>query len=260
MTVIRLALQLLLALLVGAGVDTAAAAARPPLLVFAAASLTNVLQELGPAYEQQSGRVVKFSFAASSALARQIESGARADVFFGADTEWMDYLQARNLIDAASRTNLLGNRLVLIAPANSSVQLHIAPGFALAAALGQGGRLATGDPDAVPVGKYARSALTTLGVWNQVADRLVRADNVRTALLFVERGEAPLGIVYATDAAVDAHVRVVDTFPASSHLPIVYPIAAIKGADADAAGFIAYLRSPAARAVFERYGFPGSPQ
>jgi molybdate transport system substrate-binding protein len=258
MTARRRILSALLALFLGT--TATAAESRPALLVFAAASLTNVLQELGPAFEQESGRAVKFSFAASSALARQIEAGARADVFFAADTEWMDYLQARNLIDASTRVNLLGNRLVLIAPASSTLQLRIAPGFALAAALGKGGRLSTGDPDSVPVGRYARSALASLGVWNQVADRLVRADNVRTALLFVERGEVPLGIVYATDAAIDPGVRVVDTFPASSHLPIVYPIALTRGADADAAQLFAFLRGPAARAVFERYGFPGSPQ
>jgi len=254
----RRLLSALLALLLGT--TAAATEPRPPLLVFAAASLTNVLQELGPAFEKASGRAVKFSFAASSALARQIESGAQADVFFAADTDWMDYLQARDLIDASTRVNLLGNRLVLIAPANGTLQLKIAPGFALAAALGKGGRLSTGDPDSVPVGKYAKSALTSLGVWSQVADRLVRADNVRTALVFVERGEAPLGIVYATDAAIDPGVRVVDTFPATSHLPIVYPIALTTGADTDAARFIAFLRGPAARAVFERYGFPGNPQ
>lgn len=258
MTAHRRCLSALLALILGAG--AAAAEPRPPLLVFAAASLTNVLQELGPAFEKESGRAVKFSFAASSTLARQIEAGAKADVFFAADTEWMDYLQARDLIDPATRVNLLGNRLVLIAPANSALQLKIAPGFALADALGKRGRLSTGDPDSVPVGRYARSALTSLGVWSQVADRLVRADNVRTALLFVERGEVPLGIVYATDAAIDPGVRVVDTFPASSHPPIVYPIALTKGADADAARFIAFLRGPAARAVFERYGFLESPQ
>jgi molybdate transport system substrate-binding protein len=181
-------------------------------------------------------------------------------VFFSADTEWMDYLQARGLVDPASRANLLGNRLVLIAPAGSTLQLKIAPGFALAAALGRGGRLSTGDPDSVPVGKYARTALMSLGAWNPVADRLVRADNVRTALLFVERGEAPLGIVYATDAAIDPAVRVIDTFPVSSHPPIVYPIALVRGADADAARFVAWLRGPAARAIFARYGFLESPQ
>lgn len=254
----RRILSALLALFLGT--TAAAAESRPPLLVFAAASLTSALQELGPVYARESGRPVKFSFAASSVLARQIESGAKADVFFAADTDWMDYLQARDLIDASTRVNLLGNRLVLIAPADSTLQLKIAPGFALAAALGPGGRLSTGDPDSVPVGKYARSALTTLGVWNQVAGRLVRADNVRTALVFVERGEAPLGIVYATDAAIDPGVRVVDTFPTASHLPIVYPVALTATADADAARFIAFLRGPAARAVFERYGFPGSPQ
>lgn len=258
MTGHRRILSALLVLVLGTTV--AAAESRPPLLVFAAASLTSVLQEIGPAFEKESGRAVKFSFAASSALARQIESGAQADVFFGADTDWMDYLQARDLIQPASRVNLLGNRLVLIAPANSTLQLKIAPGFALADALGTGGRLSTGDPDSVPVGKYARSALTSLGVWNQVADRLVRADNVRSALMFVERGEVALGIVYATDAAIDPGVRVVDTFPASSHLPIVYPIALTRGADADAARLVAFLRGPAARAVFERYGFLAAPQ
>ncbi|MCC7462531.1 MAG: molybdate ABC transporter substrate-binding protein [Gammaproteobacteria bacterium] len=241
-------LVLSLALPAGAG-ET-----RPPLLVFAAASLTDVLQELGPAWQQQSGRAVKFSFAASSALARQVESGGRADVFVSADTDWMDYLQARNLIDTATRVNLLGNRLVLIAPAGSTLQLKIAPGFPLAGALG-GGRLSSGDPDSVPVGKYAKSALTSLGVWNSVADRLVRADSVRTALLFVERGEAPLGIVYATDAAIDPRVRVVGTFPAATHLPIVYPAARLAGGDAAATAFITFLHTPAARSVFERYGF-----
>jgi len=251
---------LLVLLALGAGVMTAAAESRPPLRVFAAASLTNVLQEAGLVFEKESGRTLQFSFAASSALARQIESGAKADVFLSADTEWMDYLQARGLIEPATRANLLGNRLVLIAPAGSTVPLQIAPGFALAAALGKGGRLSTGDPDSVPVGKYAKAALMSLGVWNPVADRLVRADNVRTALLFVERGEAPLGIVYATDAAIDPGVRVVDTFPASSHPPIVYPVALVSGADADAARFVAWLRGPAARAIFHRYGFPESPQ
>jgi molybdate transport system substrate-binding protein len=227
----------------------------PPLRVFAAASLTDVLQELGTAWERRTGQAVRLNFAASSALARQLESGAVADVFVAADTEWMDYLQARNLIDAGSRIELLGNRLVLIAPADSPLQLKIAPGFALAAALGRNGRLATGDPDSVPVGKYAKMALTSLGVWNPLADRLVRADSVRTALLFVERGEAPLGIVYATDAAIDPGVRIVDTFPATTHLPIIYPAARLAAGDPAASDFIAFLRGPAARGVFERYGF-----
>jgi len=224
------------------------------LLVFAAASLTNALDELGAAYTAQSTQGVKFSYAASSMLARQIEAGARPDIFFSADLEWMEYLQARNLIDTHTRSNLLGNKLVLIAPADSKTTLKIAPNFALASALGKG-RLATGDPDSVPVGKYARSALTSLGVWNDVADKLVRGDSVRTALAFVDRGEAPLGIVYATDALVDKKVRVVDEFPASTHPAIVYPIALTVTAGQGADAFVAFLRGPAGQAAFKKYGF-----
>ena len=159
-------------------------AKKPALLVFAAASLTNVLGEISPAWEKTSGIPVKLSFAASSVLARQIEAGGNADVFISADQEWMDYLQSRNLIDKTARRDLVGNRLVLIAPADSKLELKIATGFALAEALGDG-RLATGDPDTVPAGRYARAALTSLGVWDEVADRLVRADNVRSAMMFV---------------------------------------------------------------------------
>lgn len=224
------------------------------LTVFAASSLTNVMQDLGAAYTQATGVPVRLSFAASSALARQIESGARADVFFSADAEWMDYLQSRQLIDSSSRRDVVSNALVLIAPADSKVRLKIAPNFPLAKALGSG-HLATGDPDSVPVGKYARSALTKLGVWNDVADRIVRAENVRTALIYVDRGEAPLGIVYATDAFVDKKVRVVDTFPADSHAPITYPLAATKVAKPGAAAFVDYVRSSAADVVFKKYGF-----
>ena len=225
------------------------------LTVFAASSLTNVMQDLATAYKQATGVEVRLSFAASSALARQIESGARADVFFSADTEWMDYLQSRQLIKTSTRHDVVGNALVLIAPADSKIELKIAPNFPLAKALGTGGHLATGDPDSVPVGKYARSALTQLGVWNDVADKIVRADNVRTALLYVDRGEAPLGIVYATDAFVDGKVRVVDTFPASSHTPITYPIATTTVAKPAAAAFVGYLRGPVAEAAFKKYGF-----
>lgn len=225
------------------------------LLVFAAASLTNSLDEIGTAYTQKTQQHVKFSYAASSALARQVEAGARADVFMSADLEWMDYLQARNLIDRSTRQNLLSNRLVLVAPADSKIGLKIAPGFALAAALGSNGRLATGDPESVPVGKYARSALTSLGVWNDVADRLVRADNVRSALAFIARGETPLGIVYESDAKVEKHVRIVDFFPASSHPPIVYPVAATAQARPAAKQFVEFLRSAPAQEIFKKYGF-----
>jgi molybdate transport system substrate-binding protein len=232
----------------GQGVD------KPAIVVFGAASLTNVLQELGDAFTKETSVPVKFSFAASSALARQIESGAPADVFFSADIDWMDYLQKRNLIQPASRRDVVGNRLVLIAPSDSPIELKIEPHFRLASALGTK-RLATGDPDSVPAGRYAQASLVNLGVWDEVADRLIRADSVRSALAFVDRGEAPLGIVYETDAMIDKRVRVVDVFPATSHPPIVYPIALTMGAKADAAKFVAYIESPAVDAAFKAYGF-----
>jgi molybdate transport system substrate-binding protein len=229
------------------------------LLVFAAASLTNLLDELGKTYTQQTQQPVKFSYAASSALARQLEAGANADVFFSADLEWMDYVQARNLIDRSTRRNVLGNRLALVAPADSKIELKIVPGFKLAAALGNG-RLATGDPESVPVGKYARSALTSLGVWNDVADKLVRADNVRSALAFIARGETPLGIVYETDAKVEKRVRVVDFFPEDSHPPIVYPVAVTAQARPAARKFLEFLQTSAAREAFKKYGFQEPPK
>jgi molybdate transport system substrate-binding protein len=229
------------------------------LLVFAAASLTNSLDEIGTAYTQKTQQHVKVSYAASSALARQLEAGARADVFVSADLEWMDYLQARNLIDRSTRQTLLRNRLVLVAPADSKIELEIAPGFALAAALGSNGRLATGDPESVPVGKYARSALMSLGVWNEIADRLVRADNVRSALAFIARGETPLGIVYETDAKVERRVRIVDFFPEDSHSPIVYPVAVTATARPAAKQFVEFLQSVPAQEIFQKYGFQTTP-
>jgi molybdate transport system substrate-binding protein len=230
--------------------------ADPPksITVFAAASLTNVLQELGDSYTKDSSVAVRFSFAASSTLARQIENGSPADIFFSADLEWMDYLQTRKLIQAASRRDMVGNQLVLIAPVDSKVTLKIQPHFALAATLGKG-RLATGDPDSVPVGRYAREALTNLGVWNEVAPRLVRADSVRSALAFVDRGEAMLGIVYSTDALIDEKVRVVDIFPAGSHMPIIYPAALTTAARPDAEKFLNFLHGPAGDLAFRHYGF-----
>ncbi len=223
--------------------------------VFAAASLTNAMQDLGKAYTEKTGVKVTFSFASSSAIAKQIENGAPADMFVSADAEWMDYLQQRGLIEVATRKDILSNRLVLIAPAESTIQLKIAPGFALAQALGKNGRLSTGDPDFVPAGRYARSALSNLGVWNDVADRLLRAENVRSAMAFVSRGEAPLGIVYLSDVGVDRKVRIVDTFPANSHTPIVYPAALVKGGKPGAQDFYAFIQTPDSRAVFEKYGF-----
>lgn len=227
---------------------------RPSIVVFAAASLTNVLQELGDNFTKETSLPVKFSFAASSALARQIENGAPADVFFSADIEWMDYLQDRQLIRIPTRHDVVTNHLVLVAPADSKIELKIGPHFPLAATLGAH-RLTTGDPDSVPVGRYAREALTKLGVWSDVEKRLVRADSVRSALAFVDRGEAALGIVYATDAEIDKKVRVVDVFPDNTHLPIVYPIALTAAAKQDALKFVDYVRSTVGDATFKKYGF-----
>jgi molybdate transport system substrate-binding protein len=238
-------------------VSVAASAAEPaarPVTVFAAASLTDVLEELGREFTKSTDVKVRFSFAASSILARQIEAGADADVYLSADREWMDYLERRGLIQSSSRHDLLSNRLALIAPADSRVELTIEPGFPLLSALGTG-RLATGDPDAVPVGRYARSALMSLGVWNDVVDRLVRAEDVRTALAWVARGEAPMGIVYATDARMEERVRLVGLFPESTHPRIMYPMALTKVAIPGAARFAEFVRGDASRAVFERYGF-----
>ncbi len=226
----------------------------PELLVFAAASLTNVLGELARDWEKNSGVPAKLSFAASSALARQIEAGAEAHVFVSADQEWMDYLVARNLIDKATRRDLAGNSLVLIAPADSAVRLRIAPGFRLSESLG-GGRLAVADPDTVPAGRYARAALTSLGVWDSVSNQLARGENVRAALIYVARGESPLGIVYSTDAQIDPKVRVVATFPDNTHDPITYPAAATAMAGPQAAAFLKYLSSADAAAAWKKYGF-----
>jgi molybdate transport system substrate-binding protein len=228
-------------------------------IVFAAASLQTALDELGPQIEKATGAHVKASYAASSALAKQIENAAPADIFISADLDWMDYVATRNLIQPASRVNLLGNQLVLIAPANSTVSLTIAPNFKLAGALGAD-RLAVADPASVPAGKYARAALTSLGVWDSVADKLAAGENVRAALLLVSRGEAPLGIVYRSDAHADPGVKVVDAFPESSHPPIVYPIALTTGARPAAAKVVAFLETAPARAVFEQQGFTTNPK
>jgi molybdate transport system substrate-binding protein len=229
-------------------------------LVFAAASLQTAIDELAPMAESATGVHVRASYAASSTLARQIENGAPADLFISADLDWMDYLADRALIRTDTRVNLLGNHLVLIAPKGEPSSLRIEPGFALAAALGASGRLAVADPDAVPAGKYAKAALSALGVWDSVAGKLARAENVRAALLLVERGEAPLGIVYSTDAAVDRGVTVVDTFPEGTHPAIIYPAALTPRASPDAAKVLTFLQGNAARAVFERLGFETAPK
>lgn len=223
-------------------------------LVFAAASLKNALDDVAAAYAATGGGKVIASYAASSVLARQIEAGARADIFISADTDWMDYLSQRGLVDAASREDLLGNRLVLIAPAASTTKLAIGPNFALRAALGDG-RLAIADPDSVPAGKYGRTALTSLGVWGAVVDHLAIAENVRVALAYVARGETPFGIVYETDAMQEPKVRIVGTFPDDSHLPIVYPAALTNGATPEAVRFFKFLTSEQAQAAFRKAGF-----
>ena len=225
------------------------------IIVFAAASLTDALDEIDKAYTAQNGVEVKASFAASSALARQIESGAKAEVFFSADEEWMDYLVQRNLLQPGTRHDVVGNRLVMIAPADSTAKIDIKPGFSIASILGDIGRLATGDPDSVPVGKYAQAAFTQLGTWNTIAPRLVRAENVRAALAYVARGEARLGVVYATDARAEKRVKVVGTFPENSHPPIRYPIAATTAATADGTKYVDFVRNPVSQEIFRKYGF-----
>jgi molybdate transport system substrate-binding protein len=237
-----------------AGTVALAAEGPQPILVFDAASLTDVVEDLGRTFTQQAQVQVKSSPAASSALAKQIEAGAAADVFFSADLEWMDYLDQRKLLRPGSRHDVVRNRLVLIAPADSKVSLKIAPGFNLLGALGDG-KLATGDPDSVPVGKYAHTALEKLGAWNGVSGRIVRAENVRAALAFVARGEAPLGIVYRTDALAEKRVRIVDVFPEDSHPPIVYPIALTNRAGPAAQRFLDFVISDAAKPTFRKYGF-----
>jgi len=234
--------------------DARAGAARDGIVVFAAASLTDALGEVARNYQQDTGQTVRLLFASSAILARQIQSGAGADLYFAADSAWMDYVVEHDLVVPGSRTELLTNTLVLVAPSDSTLALKLVPGVALKAALGSG-RLATGDPDSVPVGRYARAALATLGVWNGIEDRLVRAEDVRSALAFVARGEAPLGIVYATDARAEPRVRVVDTFPLSSHPPIRYAVALTRNAAPAAGAFLTYLRGASAAQTFRKYGF-----
>jgi molybdate transport system substrate-binding protein len=225
------------------------------IIVFAAASMKNALDDVDDAFTKQSSIKVVASYAASSALMKQIEQGAPADVFLSADIDWMDYGAKRNLIKNDTRLNLLGNRLVLIAPRDSKFgDVSIAPGFDLAGLVGNG-RIATGDVRAVPVGLYAKAALEKLGVWAAVEPKIAMAENVRAALVLVARGEAPLGIVYETDAKIDRGVKIVGVFPEDSHPPIIYPVALTKDAKPDAAQYLAFLRTQTAKAVFEHYGF-----
>jgi molybdate transport system substrate-binding protein len=230
------------------------AACAADITVFAAASLADALGEVEKSWTARTGHDAAISFAGSSVLARQIEASGGADIFISADRDWMDYLEKRDLINARTRRDLLGNHLVLIEPASSRTELPIVPRVDLAAAL-QGGRLAVADPDSVPAGKYGKEALSTLGVWPSVADHLAKAENVRVALAYVARGDAPFGIVYTTDALSEPRVRIAGTFPDHTHRPIVYPAALTKDAKPLAASFLAYLGGPQARAIFEKDGF-----
>jgi molybdate transport system substrate-binding protein len=254
----RLAAGLVLPVLVCAAMTAVPArvpAAEASVTVFAAASLKNALDDVDAAFTRNSGIAVVASYAASSTLARQIEAGAPAGVFISADLDWMDYAEQKKLIAPNTRVNLLGNELVLIAPKDSPIrEIAIARGVDLAARAGAG-RIATGDVRAVPAGRYARAALENLGMWGAVASRLAPAESVRAALALVGRGEAALGIVYATDARIEPNVKIVGTFSPDSHAPIVYPIAATAGATPQALAYAAFLRTAAAKAIFERYGF-----
>jgi molybdate transport system substrate-binding protein len=233
----------------------ASAALAANVTVFAAASLREALDQQAKEFTASTGNKVIVSYGASNALARQIESAAPADVFISADVDWMEYVAKRNLLAADTRVDLLRNTLVLIAPARSTTNVRIGHGFGLARALGKE-KLAMANPDSVPAGKYGKAALETLGVWDSVANQVARADNVRAALALVSRGEAPFGIVYATDAQADKGVRIVDAFRSDSCPPIVYPAAVLASSKSAAARpFLAYLRSAPAKPTWERYGF-----
>lgn len=242
-----------------AGIALAALLAVPAtaasVTVFAAASLKNALDDISTAWKADAGKEATISYAASSALAKQIEEGAPADVFISADVPWMDYLAERNLVKTDTVVQLLGNRLVLVAPAASDANLEIGKGFDLLGALGDG-RLAMGQVDSVPAGKYGKEALTSLGVWEAVEGHVAQAENVRAALALVATGEAPFGIVYETDANSEKSVKIVGVFPEDSHAPIVYPAAVTAEAkSADAGAFMEFLRTEEAAKLFEKQGF-----
>jgi len=235
--------------------QTPACAQHGEVVVFAAASLKNALDAITAQWQRETGKKATVSYAASSALAKQIEQGAPAQIFISADLDWMDYLAQRNLIKPQTRANLLGNRIVLIAPGGAAQKVDIEPGFDLAGILGDG-RLAMANVDSVPAGKYGKAALMKLGVWPSVSGKIAQAENVRAALLFVSRKEAPAGIVYETDAAADPNVTIIGTFPEDTHPPIVYPVAlTATAANADAAALLAYIESDKAKPLFEAQGF-----
>ncbi len=226
-------------------------------VVFAAASTTNAVSDISDMYAAKGLGTAKTSFASSSTLAKQIASGAPADVYLSANKKWVDFLEEKSAVDKATRFDLLGNRIVLIAPLNSSIdKVTVNSDLDLAALLGSDGRLSMGDPSHVPAGRYGKKAMEKLGLWPQVEGRLAPMKDVRAALVLVERGEAPLGQVYATDAGISKKVRVVGVFPTESHPPIVYPVAAVAGGNAKAAAaFMEFLKSAEAKAVFAKYGF-----
>lgn len=231
-----------------------AATAKDTVIVFAAASMKNALDKLSAEWQEKTGHAVKVSYAASSTLAKQLEQDAPAGIFISADLDWMNYVTKKNLIKPDSRSDLLGNRLVLVGPKDSKVSIDLKPGADLAKAL-DGGRLAVGNVDSVPAGKYGKAALTKLGIWDSVSDKLAQAESVRAALVLVSRGEAPLGIVYKTDAAADPNVKIIATFPADSHAPIIYPIALTTKSSEAASAFVSFLKSPEAAPAFEAEGF-----
>ena len=225
------------------------------LYVYAAASLKNALDDVKAGWQRETGKQVTISYAASSALAKQIETGAPADIFISADLDWMDYLSRKDMIRPDTRVDLLGSRIVLIAPKDAAVTLELKPGLDLTAALGKG-RLAMANINSVPAGKYGKAALEKLGAWDGVKNQLAQSENVRSALLLVARGECPLGIVYATDAAADASVKIVATFPQESHPEIIYPVALTRNSShPDASRFLSFMRSLPAKALFEKHSF-----
>lgn len=232
------------------------AARAQELTVFAAASLTDAMKDISTQWTESGNPPLRLSFGSSSTLARQIEQGAPANLFASADLRWMNFLVEKNLIVPETRKDLLGNELVLVVPANAPKKVTIGPNFDILALLGPNGRIATGDPRHVPVGVYAEQSLRKLGLWDKVEPRLARAEDVRSALLLVERGEAPVGIVYATDAAASKGVVVAGVFPANTHDPVTYPFAVIKAGDTpQARALMTYLSGPVARAIFEKRGF-----
>jgi molybdate transport system substrate-binding protein len=243
------------ALVLGSALGRPATAQSAGPMVFAAASLKTALDAVGAAWAAKTGKAATVSYASSSALAKQIDQGAPADIFISADLDWMNFLAKKDLIKAETRSNLVANALVLIAPVEGATPMTIAPGFPLAAAIGDG-KLATGDVRSVPAGKYAKAALTALGVWEAVEPKVAGAENVRVALALVARGEAKYGIVYATDAKSEPKVAVVGTFPENTHPPVVYPVAITREATSpEAAAYLDFLKGPEAAKIFAAQGF-----